>query len=269
MSRAAKVPSWAQRGTLLALLVLTGCAQRGAVLDLHARGAAELEAGRATAASALLEQALDLVAPERRSDHLDLLHDRALAALRADELATAESVARELVAADDRARVADGWLVIGAVRARRADRARAQAEGPEAEPFAFDAAIALANEAQAAFASAVLVRGGWSAAARNVERMAARSERWTRERDAAEPAASVVAADGTPNVQLVPTDDGSGTAPATGEDAATDTARAPLGALGDDELAQLLEALVRAEQDKLDARAQRRRSTGTDVEKDW
>ena len=150
MSGAAKVRSWVRWGRLAlrraaplaALLVLAGCAQRGAVKDLHAQGVAELEAGRASAASALFAQALELVAPERRIEHGDLVHDRALAALLADELATAESVARELTGADDRARVADGWLLIGVVWARRADRARAQAEGPEAEPFAYDAAIA-------------------------------------------------------------------------------------------------------------------------------
>jgi hypothetical protein len=277
MSGAAKVRSWVRWGRLAlrraaplaALLVLAGCAQRGAVKDLHAQGVAELEAGRASAASALFAQALELVAPERRIEHGDLVHDRALAALLADELATAESVARELTGADDRARVADGWLLIGVVWARRADRARAQAEGPEAEPFAYDAAIALANEAEAAFASAVLVRGGWPAAARNAERMTARSERWTRERDAAEPAASVVAADGTPNVQLVPTDDGSGTEPTAAGDEASGPERTPLANLGVDELERLLDALVRAEEDKLDARAERRRSAVTDVEKDW
>lgn len=258
---------------LLLALALAACNGRDARSNLHAEGVRELEAGRASAASALLGEALELAGTERSRKRTDLLHDRALAALHANELSIVDAAARELTTVTDRERAADGWLLLGAARARRADGARAQAEGPEAEPFAFDAAIALATEARAAFEAAVLVVGGRPSAARNAERMTVRIARWMLERDAAEPAAALVASDGTANVQLVPTDDGSGddgAAPDEDPNGETPTqGPAQLAALDVDELERLITALARAERDKLEARAERRRARVADVEKDW
>lgn len=248
------------------LLALASCGSRGTAADApHSSGARALSAGRVDEAVALLDEAL--VAAGATPDPR-LLHDHGLAALRAGAFARAEASARALADVDAVERSAQGWLLVGATALARADLARAQATGPEAEPFAFDAAIALARRARAAFERAAVLRVSWPVAVRNAERARRRVVVWSAERDGREPPDSRRLADGTPDVQLVPTDDGA-TSDAPRDEAGDDPAGVELTDLSAAELRRLLELLDEDEDRRLAARAQRRARRSQDVEKDW
>jgi|GEM_PF-3222286 len=240
--------------------------------DRHAALVASLAASPSNDAPATLAR-FDALIAELRADGDEapprLVRDRALAALAAGAYAEAEASARALTRGADAALAADGWFVLGAAAVARADLARAQATGPEAEPFAFDAAIALAERGRDAFVRAVLVRERWDAAARNAERARRRVAVWSAERDGREPPDPRTIADGAPDVQLVPDaadDGGGGGDDASGPDARGDTA---LTELSPAELERLLERLATDERERLEARARRRAERSKDVEQDW
>lgn len=94
------------------------------------------------------------------------LHNLALAALCARELATAESAAQRLT--EDSASL--GEFLLGNVAWERCLEIGAIARTPEAEPFALDAAIAQCEAARDAWIRAALSRADWPEARRNVER---------------------------------------------------------------------------------------------------
>lgn len=148
------------RAILCALLLLDG--------DDFAAGIRAYREGRfaeAVAAFAAAELAAGADAPP------ELLHDRALAALRVGDWTQAEAASRR---AAERGGVEFATLhafVRGNVAFARAQVAAEQATAVEAEPFAFEAAIALARTAAASWQEAALLRAAdWPQARRNVER---------------------------------------------------------------------------------------------------
>lgn len=113
-------------------------------------------------------------------------YNQALAALRAGLLRECEE------AAGKAARLAGGEFVAGRDFLRgsaafaRAQIAQGQASGPEAEPFAFDVAIAQAETAVRAFQAAAMSRDDWPEARRNVERALALVDELQRKKAEAE-----------------------------------------------------------------------------------
>ncbi len=211
----------------------------------------------------------------------ELLYDRALAALRDGDPRDAESSARNAAerGAPEVAALAD--FVRGNAAFARCETAALQASAPEAEPFAFDVAIAAAASARDAWASAASTRADWPEARRNAERALlkiadlrekkAEAERKRSSKSAPRPNPKPVPKTkpstdekdpSRPPVPPRPPDDG---APA-GEDAA---ATAQLAELSPSEVQRLFDRLAAKEKEKLDLRRARRQATSADVERDW
>ena len=100
----------------------------------------------------------------------EILYDRALAALRHGDLADADRSAAEAATRGGPEFAALRDFVRGNVAFARCLTAGLQASAPEAEPFAFDVAIAYGETARAAWQSAAASRADWPEASRNVER---------------------------------------------------------------------------------------------------
>ncbi|MEZ5966859.1 MAG: hypothetical protein R3F56_23670 [Planctomycetota bacterium] len=154
--------------TLSILILLGGSSAGGSPdggFDAGVRAYREGRFADALAAFAAAEQdAGDAASPV-------LLYDLALAALRVGDLSKAEAAAEKAAerGGDDFAPRRD--FVRGSVAYARAQSAGAQADGVEAEPFAFEAAIALARRAAQQWQHAACSkRADWPQARRNVER---------------------------------------------------------------------------------------------------
>lgn len=104
----------------------------------------------------------------------ELLHARALAALGAGSPLEAEVALEKAIARGGAAWLPMRDFVAGSAAFARCERAEAQAAGPEAEPFAFDVAIAHAQAARDAWQSAAVAGSDWPEARRNVERAQAK-----------------------------------------------------------------------------------------------
>lgn len=190
-----------------------------------------------------------------------LHHDRALAALAAGEFRIA---AASLAAAAARGgpEVAErAGFLLGNVAFESGLLAERQADTPEAEPFAYDVAIAYVEEARDRWAAAAMSRADWPEARRNVERALlelrrleekkARKERGEDPRKAPEPP---------------PLPEPGGPSRTTEEEARPE---AILTELSPDQVTALFDRLAAKEREKIEVRRAERRARSEDVEKDW
>jgi hypothetical protein len=97
-------------------------------------------------------------------------YNQGLAALRAGMWREAEAAVGKAASLAGGEFVARRDFVRGNLALARSANAQAQASGPEAEPFAFDVAIAQAEAAVRAWQAAAMSRDDWPEARRNVER---------------------------------------------------------------------------------------------------
>ncbi len=193
----------------------------------------------------------------------ELLWNEALAALAAGRPREAE-IAAEVAAVRGGASFGPRRdFVLGSAAWARAARAESQASGPEAEPFAFDLAIAQVDAARDAWARAAASRADWPAARRNVERALLKRDELVAKRDEARRKAEeerkkdrADPEDATEGEEP-PRDERAPTAVAQGFDEAPDLA------------ARLFERLARKEAEKERLRASVRAARSTDVERDW
>lgn len=196
----------------------------------------------------------------------ELLHDLALAALRAGSLSTAAEAAERAArrAKPELAPACD--FLLGNVAFARSELAALQASGPEAEPFAFDVAIALAERARLAWERAAASREDWPEARRNVERALLLLEDLRARKAEAETARKLEPDAPPPEPEpLEPPEAAPITEP--GEEAAP---REPeLAPLAPEDLARLLERLAAKEREKLELRSRRRTERSSDLDKDW
>jgi hypothetical protein len=186
-----------------------------------------------------------------------LLHDAALAALRAGALDEAEALA---------GRSADGEFLRGHAAFLRAGRAEAETAGPRSDASGWDRAIRHATDARDHWARAAAAREGWPEARRNAERAALRIEALEEKRKSA---ARKAAPAGRPRVVLLPGsegEDGKGPGEKTVEDASPGAAAAELPAA---EVLGVLDRLAAKEKEKRALRLARRREGGGGTERDW
>jgi len=100
----------------------------------------------------------------------ELWYNRALAALRAGDLADARSASGNAARRAEGATVSRCDFLLGHVAFAQCTLAEAQAKTAGAEPFAFDVAITYAKRAHESFAIAAMSRPDWPEARRNAER---------------------------------------------------------------------------------------------------
>ncbi len=100
----------------------------------------------------------------------EVLYNRALAALRAGDLADARSASEKAARLAAGATVSRCDFLLGHLAFAQCTLAEAQAKTAGAEPFAFDVAITYAKRAHESFAVAAMSGSGWPAARRNAER---------------------------------------------------------------------------------------------------
>ncbi len=192
-----------------------------------------------------------------------LLYDKALSALRIEDFALAESSAEKAAARGGSEFEALRDFLRGNVAFLRCEQAAAQASGPEAEPFAFEVALALAETARRSWQLAATSRPDWPAARRNVERALVQLADLEKKKEEAQRKAKS-------NEKKEP-DPGPDPAP---EDRARPQALErprlePQSAeLSPEELARLFEKLEAKEKEKLELR-RRAREERAEVEKDW
>ncbi|TAH34438.1 MAG: hypothetical protein EYC70_15975 [Planctomycetota bacterium] len=194
----------------------------------------------------------------------ELLHNKALAALRAGDVAAAESAAEQAAARGGPEFAALRDFLLGNAAFQRCAAAAAQAAGPEAEPFAYDVAIAYAESARGAWQRAALRRTDWPEARRNVERALLKLEELRRQREAAR--RNREGDDRSqPRPQPVPP-------PERPAEQAADLEQRPephRTELAPEQVLRLFEILERKEREKLGLRRSQRRTPRADVDKDW
>ncbi len=160
---------------LLAMLALGACRAEHPAIVAFAYG----RFGEALAGFRQLERDLGDEAPAA------VFHGQALSALRTGALVEAELAVEKLVARGGLDFAPERDFVLGVTAFVRCERAEAQASGPEAEPFAFDVAIAHAEAAQAAWQRAAIARGDWPEARRNLVRAMNKLDELRKKRQAA------------------------------------------------------------------------------------
>ena len=201
----------------------------------------------------------DLVPPE-------VLWTEALAALQKGPVIDAEVALEKAVA-----RGGPAWrplrdFVAGNAAFERCTRAEAQARGPEAEPFAFDVAIAHAEAAIGHWRTALASRDDWPQARRNLERAFVKLEELRRERQSAVDKQRRQRMADSPQPATGETEE-----PAGGE--RTQEAADPLAAqavdLASTQVDELLRRLARIEDEKRALRRSTRAAASRNVEKDW
>ena len=116
----------------------------------------------------------------------ELLHNLALAALRSGDLRRAETAAEALAAHGGAERLGIRDFVFGSTAFQRCVLAAQQAGAVEAEPFAFDVAIALGESARRHWQAAACSRADWPEARRNVERALRKLDELRQQKAAAE-----------------------------------------------------------------------------------
>ncbi len=199
-----------------------------------------------------------------------LFYDKALAALRSGALSEAESAAERAAARGGGEFGARRDFLLGNVAFLRCEKAEAVASGPEAEPFAWDAAIAHGEAARNHWQLAAASRLDWPEARRNVERARRKleelaqkkleAEKLRSERDKKQPSQPNPLPE--PPVPPKPEDPSETSEPAP----VPEPQRVPLSA---DQLERLLDRLGEKEREKIRIRRAQRRSQKVDVEKDW
>jgi hypothetical protein len=237
---------------LLIVVALAGC-------DASTDGARAYREGRFKDAAAAFAQATKDTGDGAPAE---LLYDDALAALRAGDFTHAESSADKAAARGGAEFAALCDFVRGNAAFARSALSEKQAEGVEAEPFAFDVAIAQATAARDAWIRAAVARDDWREARRNVERALIAIERLKAKKAAAERARK------NPNV-AAPRPEPKTARPQDkkqDEKAPTELQQAELPA---DEVARLFDVLAAKEKEKADVRRATRESRSGDVEKDW
>jgi hypothetical protein len=191
----------------------------------------------------------------------ELLYDESLAALRAGDFTHAESSADKAASRGGAEFAALRNFVHGNAAFARSALSEKQADGIEAEPFAFDVAIAQATAARDAWVRAAVSRDDWPEARRNVERALLAIERLKAKKQAREDRAKKSAEAPKPRPLPTPKAD-----PKNGKETTAELQSAELPA---DEVRRLFEVLAAKEKEKLAARRARRDAQPSDVEKDW
>jgi hypothetical protein len=238
------------------LLVLAGC-------DATSDGRKAYDDGHYADAQAAFASA-----SRGDSASAELLYDQALAALRAGDLAAADAALARmsgLVPLRD--------FLRGNVAFARCELAARQAQTAEAEPFAFEVAIAHAKTARGAWQDAAMSRPDWPEARRNVERAGLAIAKLQRlQEDAGRRSAKA----GRPEVRLrpapraKPADD----RPPTSQTTADTPGKEPSAAANEAELTpeqvrELFDRLAAKEKERIAARRSRRQDKSADVESDW
>jgi len=239
------------RFPVLLLVALT------ASCDASADGARAYREGRFKEAAAEFAKAAAAAGDDAPAE---LLYDESLAALRAGDFTRAESSADAAAKRGGAEFAALRDFVRGSTAFARSELSERQADRPEAEPFAFDVAIAQATAARDAWARAAVARDDWPAARRNVERALLAVERLKEKKARAERARKRAEAP-TPLPLPAPK-----VAPKDAKDAPAELQLAELTA---EEVRRLFEVLAAKEKEKLTVRRARRDAQSADVEKDW
>jgi len=251
-------------------LVLVTVVVAGSVLALAERRAqarfdAAVEAYRAGrfAAAADLFRAEEVARGHAAS--AVLLHDLALAALHAGRLRDAEIAAEKAVARGGPRFVPFRDFVLGSTAWQRALQAEAEAGLLDADPTAFDRAIAHADAARAAWQSATVGGESAGAARRNVERALWKLEDLRARREAAE-AERRARQEETPIEQPTPEGGDEGEPEEIEQEVA---AQQDPDALSRRDVLALLARLAEIEEQKRIERRDRRHARGLAVERDW
>lgn len=202
----------------------------------------------------------------------ELLYDLALAALRAGKLREAEVAAERAAARGGAEFGARRDFLVANVAFTRSAQAKRQATQVEAEPFAFDVAIAHARTALRAWQAAAMAPspngGDWPEARRNAERALLELDELARLKAAAEKRQAEKLG-GQPEVKLIPVDDGKEPeAPDRPEEEAVQP-DAQLAELKPDDVRKLLDKLAAKEKEKLAIRRRQQQERHSGVEKDW
>lgn len=252
-------------GILLGLVLV--CASASAPRDgpgpdpraAFAEGLRAYDAGRFAEAARAFREAERSGGPSEAR-----LHNLALSALWAGDLETAEEAASRLASLGGARSRARGEFLLGHVAFERCRRLGELARQPEAEPFAFDAALSQAERAREAWVRAALEDPGHDAARRNVERALLALEELARQRDEARARTREHEEPPPPPEEEEPEE-------GPGEVVEEAAPTAPPGApeLGQEELEALLERLAAIEHEKRELRRSRRAARSADVERDW
>ncbi len=196
---------------------------------------------------------------EGKDASAELLHNRALAALRVGNLSDAEaSSERAASAGDEQMRVWADFLRGNAAFAR-CEMAERQAGTVEAEPFAFEIAIRFGEKARDLWMSAAMSRPDWPEARRNVERVLVKLESLRgRKREAEQKK--------TPRPEPQPKP-----LPDPGETRLDEepVPEAEITELSPEQILALFERLAKKEREKLAVRRAYRRERMATVERDW
>jgi hypothetical protein len=206
----------------------------------------------------------------------ELLYDEALAALQAGDLSAAESAAERAAARGGARFAAARDFLLGNVAFVRCERAKAVATRPEAEPFAFDAAIALAETARRRWQLAAASRADWPEARRNVERALLETETLRKLKAAAEEKKKKASSSGPtepppPEKSEAPPPQTRESGDRRAEGQESEPAPAPRASeveLDAAQIARLFDRLFEQEREKQKLRRETR-ARRTDVEKDW
>lgn len=214
-----------------------------------------------TAFAAADAEAGDAATPE-------LLYDLALAALRAGKLREAEVAAERAAARGGAAFVARRDFLVANVAFTRSAQAKRQATQVEAEPFAFDVAIAHAKTALRAWQAAAMSASDWPQARRNAERALLELDELARLKAAAEKKQAEKLG-GQPEVKLIPVDDGKQPPAPDRPEEEVAQPDAQLAELKPDDVRKLLDKLAAKEKEKLAIRRRQQQERQSGVEKDW
>lgn len=191
--------------------------------------------------------------------------DEALAALRAGSFREAEAAAERAAERGGPRLALLRDALLGNVAFQRAGIAQRQASGPEAEPFAYDVAIAYAHAARRFWQGCVMVEPDFHAARRNAERAVAKVSELEREKAAAKADSKH---EGAPSEKPVDPDaEGATEKPPTDE--VTERPLARPEPLTRETLEVLLDRLAQKEQEKLALRIEKRAARNATLERDW
>ena len=135
--------------------------------DPFTEGLAAYREGRFPAALEAFDRALAAAGAEAPAE---LHYDLALAAIRVGRYSKAETAAERAAARGGPEFLPRRDFLLGSIAFGRCQLAARQADTPGAPPFAWDAAISLAESAARGWARALLGRPEWPAARRNLER---------------------------------------------------------------------------------------------------
>lgn len=225
---------------------------------VFAAATADYEAGRYAAA---YERFAAQLAAAAEPVPAALRWNTALAALRVLRSGAAETAIAPWRDATDPVLRAEAEYVLGLAQCQRADQAAAAAALPDAEPLAWQLALAAQDRGIAAFERAVQWRGDWPAAVRNAERAQRRRRELEQQRDRSQPDAASKEAvpEPPPPSPPVPADP-------QPEEVRPEAVTAELSAA---EVATLLQQLARKDQRKHQLRQQQQRRTAVAGERDW